>query len=191
MSPADRAKTLDELGIPPSRQVIIHVGNFRPAKDHETLIQSMSKIVEQSKEVHLLLVGNGPLLPKIRQLVASKGLQHHVHFAGPAGPRNDVPRLLMASDCFIFPSRWEGLPGAVLEALAAGLPVVASDLPAIREIASDSDNVHTVSVGDIDGFARRLSEILADPNSHHRPTGQIPDRFRFDNYVRKVLCLYT
>jgi glycosyltransferase involved in cell wall biosynthesis len=183
----DRVKTLAEFGIAPSAKVIIHVGNFGPAKDHETLIRTMSTIVARIKNVHLLLVGDGPLLPKIRRLVVAKGIRDYVHFAGC---RRNVPQLLMASDCFLFPSRWEGLPGAVLEALAAGLPVIASDIGPVREIATESDRVHCISVGDANAFAQKTIEIISRIDSYKTNPGQIPEKFRLDMYVRKMLALY-
>jgi glycosyltransferase involved in cell wall biosynthesis len=183
----DRLKTLSEFGIPRSAQVVTHVGNFLPPKDHETLVQSAAELISRKENVHLLLVGDGALMPKIRKLVAAKGLKNHIHFAGS---RRDVPRLLLASDAFLFPSRWEGLPGAVLEALAAGLPVVASDIGSIREIAGQSDSMYLVPAGDASGFAQKLQEILADLQKYRKKPGQIPERFRFETYTRKMLSLY-
>ena len=183
----DRLETLSEFGIPRSAQVVIHVGNFRPAKDHETLVQSAAELVNRKENVHFLLVGSGNLMPKIRAMVVDRGLEGHVHFAGS---RSDVARLLMASDCFVFPSRWEGLPGVVLEALAAGLPVIASDIGPVREIASQSDRVHLVSVGNATAFAKKTVEILSDIASFKSDPGQIPERFRFETYTRKMLSLY-
>jgi glycosyltransferase involved in cell wall biosynthesis len=186
-NPSDRLQKLAEFGIPPSAKVVIHVGTFRPAKDHETLVRSAEAVVEHRKDVHFLLVGGGILMPKIRKLVAAKGLQDYIHFAGS---RRDVPQLLMASDCFIFPSRWEGLGGAVLEALAAGLPVVAGDVPAIREIAAVSDHVYLVPTGEAAGFAQKATEILANLDSYKSTPGQLPQRFRLDRYVQNTLALY-
>ncbi len=183
----DRLETLSEFGIPRSAQVVIHVGNFRPAKDHETLVRSAAELVNRKENVHFLLVGSGNLMPKIRAMVVDRGLESHVHFAGS---RSDVARLLMASDCFVFPSRWEGLPGVVLEALAAGLPVIASDIGPVREIASQSDNVHLIPTGDVAGFARRTEEILSDLERYRKAPGNIPKRFRFEDYAQKILSLY-
>ena len=183
----DRSATLAEFGIPSSAQVVVHVGNFRPVKDHKTLIKTASMMISRNKAVHFLLVGCGYLMSDIRKLVLAEGLEGNIHFAGP---RKDVPRLLMASDCFVFPSRWEGLPGAVIEALAAGLPVVASAIGSIREIASQSDSVHLVPAGNADGFAQKIEWILADLERYRKSPGEVPERFRFENYAENMLCLY-
>jgi len=183
----DRAGTLAEFGIPESARVVIHVGNFRPAKDHRTLIKAAGMMISQNKDVHFLLVGSGTLMSEIRELVLVRGFEKNVHFAGA---RDDVPQLLMSSDCFMFPSRWEGLGGAVLEALAAGLPVVASDIAAMREIASESDRVHLVGIGDSEGFARKGEEILADLEDYKTEPGRIPERFSLDACICNFLALY-
>ena len=133
------------------------------------------------------MVGDGQLMPNIRWMVSEEGIEDNVRFAGS---RNDVPRLLLSSDCFIFPSKWEGLPGAVLEALTAGLPVVASDIGPTREIASQSNNVHLVPVEDTEGFFHKIEDILVSLEKYKKPPGQIPERFRFETYVSKMLALY-
>lgn len=183
----DRLAVLAEFAIPPDSQIVIHVGSFHPQKDHNTLVHCAARVVGEGKGVHFVLVGSGALMSKIQNLVAVKRLGSHIHFAGS---RKDVPRLLLASDCFIFPSKWEGLPGAVLEALAAGLPVVASDIAPMREIASQSDSVHLVSVGDAVAFARKTQEILSNLEKYKKSPGQIPERFRFEDYAQKMLSLY-
>ena len=183
----DRSEVLSEFDISPSAQVIIHVGNFQPAKDHKTLINSAALIVARKENVHFLLVGDGPLMTEIRELAAAKGLQRYVHFAGR---RNDVPRLLTASDCFIFPSKWEGLPGVVLEALAAGLPVIASDIGPNREVAEVSERVRLVPLGDEEGFAKGVIEVLSDPVAHKEPAGLVPERFRLDKFIQNIHVLY-
>ncbi len=183
-----RAEVLSEFDIPTSAQVVIHVGNFGPAKNHKTLIRVAKTIIAKRKDVHFLLVGDGPLLPHIRELAAENKLEHKVHFAGH---RSDVPRLLMASDCFLFPSKWEGLPGAVLEALAAGLPVVASDIGPNREIASVSNKVRLVSTSDTEGFAKEVNDVLSAAESQRSPSGRIPETFRLDNFIQKIIKLYN
>lgn len=183
----NRADVLAEFDIPTSAKVVVHVGNFGPAKNHKTLIRAAKTIIARRKDVHFLLVGDGPLLRRIRALVAENKLEHHVHFAGR---RSDVPRLLMASDCFLFPSKWEGLPGAVLEALAAGLPVVASDIGPNREVAQESDRVRLIALEDEAGFAKEVIDVLSDPQANRCPVGWVPEKFRSDRCIEKTLMLY-
>ncbi|HNC43965.1 MAG TPA: glycosyltransferase family 4 protein, partial [Acidobacteriota bacterium] len=91
-----------------------------------------------------------------------------------AGVRSDVPRLLKAADLMIFPSRWEGLPGAVLEACAAGTPVVASNLPGVKEIASEVGRVWEVSLDESDAqWADRVSDLFHQSQTTRNRVGSM------------------
>lgn len=135
VGPPDREGVFREFSIPADGILHVHVGNFHAAKNHERLIGIFSEIAKRDPRSRLLLIGrgSGEFEGRLGETVALLGLAGLVRHAGQ---RTDVPRLLKAADLMIFPSKWEGLPGAVLEACAAGLPVVASDLPGVREISS-------------------------------------------------------
>jgi glycosyltransferase involved in cell wall biosynthesis len=113
-----------ELGLPPEAFVIGHVGRFVEAKNHAFLVDIARAVATRAPHTRVLLVGDGPLRPAIAQQVAHAGLADRVVFAGA---RSDVPRLLQgAMDVFVFPSLFEGLGLALLEAQAAGVRCVAS-----------------------------------------------------------------
>jgi glycosyltransferase involved in cell wall biosynthesis len=121
----DRAAVRAELGVPAGAFVLGHVGRFHEQKNHAFLIDIAAEVVRRLPEAHLLLVGIGALRPAIEHRVAQAGLTRHVTFAGA---RPDVPRLMRdAMDVFVFPSLWEGLPVAGIEAQAAGLPCLFAD----------------------------------------------------------------
>lgn len=103
--------------------VIGHVGKFIDVKNHEFLIDVFSSLVKLEAESVLLLVGDGKLLPRIKQLVIDKNLQDKVIFMGV---RDDVNDLLQAMDVFILPSLYEGLPFTLVEAQASGIPILVS-----------------------------------------------------------------
>jgi glycosyltransferase involved in cell wall biosynthesis len=113
-----------ELGIPEDALVIGHVGRFVPVKNHGLLLDIALELAATGSNVHLLLIGDGPLKGPIEERAAASPLAGRVHFAGA---RPDVARLLQALDVFVFPSHYEGLPLALLEAQAAGVPCVISD----------------------------------------------------------------
>lgn len=122
-----------EFGMPHNCRLFIHVGRMAPAKNHEKILAIFKEIAQRDKAARLLLVGRGgnAIEAWARQLCLQLEMADKVIFAGE---RSDVSRLLKAADLMIFPSLWEGLPGAVLEACAAGTPILASDLPGISEI---------------------------------------------------------
>jgi glycosyltransferase involved in cell wall biosynthesis len=114
-----------ELGLPLGSPVVGHVGRFVHPKNHTFILEIAAEILKQRPEIHFLLVGDGPLRADFERRVKTTGLSEKIHFAGM---RADVPRLMRAAmDVFVFPSLWEGLPVAVIEAQAAGLPCVLSE----------------------------------------------------------------
>lgn len=125
LEPADRNELHVELGIPANRFVVAHVGSFSPIKNHAFLIDVAAAACRISDNLHFLLIGDGPLRKEIENKVAAAGISGHVTFAGI---RHDVSRLLQgAANAFLFTSFREGLPLALLEAQAAGLPCLCSD----------------------------------------------------------------
>jgi glycosyltransferase involved in cell wall biosynthesis len=122
----DRRRVRDALGLPDAALVIGHVGRFVDQKNHEFLLRILAALARRDPCPRLLLVGEGPLRGAIEREVERAGLRDLVVFAGG---RSDVPQLMRgAMDVFVFPSRWEGLGIALLEAQAAGLPCVLSDV---------------------------------------------------------------
>jgi glycosyltransferase involved in cell wall biosynthesis len=122
----------DEFGWPEDARILINVGRLSAQKNHRTILEATRLAHEKDRRIRLLLVGSGRLFREVNGLIDDLGLRE---ISALTKDRTDVGRLLLESDVFVFPSLWEGLPGAALEALAAGLPIVASDIPPIREIA--------------------------------------------------------
>ncbi len=114
----------EELGIQ-DNFVIGHVGRFSGMKNHAFMLDLLPAILKEKENSIILFVGDGELKKQIEDLVRDKGLEKNVKFLGL---RSDVPKVLSAFDCFLFPSVWEGLPVAVIEAQANGLPVIMSDV---------------------------------------------------------------
>ncbi len=132
--PIDRDGVRHEFGIPLDSMIVVHVGRQVAEKNHIRLVKIFHKMAARMGHAHLLLAGKSDSLIQygLLEMVQTYGLESHVHFAGV---REDIGRLLSAADLMIFPSLREGLPGAVLEAAAAGIPVVASDIPGVSELA--------------------------------------------------------
>lgn len=122
-----------EFNVPNDHKIILHVGRFSLPKNHVKIVSIAESYLAEDSKACFLLVGEGKLKIAIEDSVKSKGMAENFRFAGI---RSDVPRIMKSADVFLFPSSWEGLGGVVVEAVAAGLPMVVSDLPAIREIFS-------------------------------------------------------
>lgn len=118
-----RDRTRHQLGLDSDATVLCHVGNFCVPKNHRFLIATFREIARRVPKSHLLLVGDGPLRTEIASLVSEWQLQERITILGH---RRDIPALLGAADMFIFPSLYEGVPTALIEAQMAGLACLAS-----------------------------------------------------------------
>lgn len=157
----ERRQVREAFGWPDRARIVINVARFYPQKNHKTILKVARLAHERSEDVRLLLVGDGPLAGEISRSIEQDGLGG---FCVMAGLRNDVPRLLLASDAFLFPSLSEGLGGALLEAMAAGLPAVASDIPSIREIAEHFPAfIQMAPATDVERQAEQILLALASP----------------------------
>lgn len=114
--------------------VFIHIGRFHESKNHEFLIEVFEKIHINNKNTVLLLIGDGPLKAQIESIVLEKHLNLSVFFLGN---RDDVNSILQAADCFLFPSKWEGLPLTVVEAQASGMKCIVSSMITKEVILTD------------------------------------------------------
>jgi glycosyltransferase involved in cell wall biosynthesis len=145
----DRSLLTAEFGIPPTAHAFLHVGRFSPPKNHLRLLNIFASIKRRDPYAVLLLVGLGDSegFRQAQLQASSLGIQDSVVFAGL---RDDVGALMAASDVFIFPSLWEGLPGAVLEASAVGLPIVASAIEPTIEIQRHIPHIVTLPLEESD-----------------------------------------
>ncbi|GCF15069.1 hypothetical protein Harman_30040 [Haloarcula mannanilytica] len=120
---ATPASLHEELDIPADATVIGTVGRLLERKGHFDLLEAWVTITKEVPDAHLVFVGDGPARQDLERRIEELDCSDSVHFLGT---RDDVPSLLNAMDVFVFPSHFEGLPGAVIEAMAAGLPIVAT-----------------------------------------------------------------
>ncbi len=150
---------LGEFGIPADSRVLITVGRIEPQKGIDVLISAAREIVQQYPDVHFLIVGTGPDRSDLERQAATWRLSDRMHWAGK---RTDVPGLLAASTAFILPSRWEGMPNAVLEALAAGKPIIATRVEGASELVRDGINGWLVPIESPQALAEAVVRLLAN-----------------------------
>lgn len=137
---ATRLRVREQLGIK-NNLVFGHVGRLHEAKNHMFLLELFKSIIKQKPESKLVIVGDGELREEIENKIVALELQKDVIMTGS---RSDVPKLLMAFDAFLFPSKWEGLPVTVVEAQAAELPCFVSDT--VTKEVGISDLVHYLPI---------------------------------------------
>jgi glycosyltransferase involved in cell wall biosynthesis len=150
----------------PGRPVIGSIAMFRGSKGHDLLLEAFERLRGQFPEARLLLVGDGIRRTWVESLVRERGLGGWVTFTGF---REDVPDLLGAMDCFVLAStRTEGVPQSLLQAMAAGIPVVASAVGGIPEVIEDGATGLLVPPGDPGALAEAVGTVVKDPESARR-----------------------
>jgi len=165
------------------------VARFERQKDHATLLQALAGLAHRAWELEL--IGDGPLRPEAAALTRALGIGDRVHFLGA---RRDVAERLACQQAFLLISNWEGFPRSILEAMRAGLPVVASDVGGVREAVVDGSTGLLVPRGNPDALRERLDVLLQDPTLRSRfgqaGRARYEERFTFDRMLEQTLAIY-
>ncbi|QDT63785.1 glycosyltransferase [Calycomorphotria hydatis] len=156
-----RAEVRSELGIPADGKVVGFIGRLAKQKRVEDLLWAVQLLKQLTEDVHMIFVGDGPLRPRLEQLAKVYECEHLTHFVGH---QNDTQRYLSAMDVFWLGSEFEGMSNSLMEAMACGLPVVASDIPPNRELIESGVSGYLAPLGDAVAFAQFTQRIFAETN---------------------------
>jgi glycosyltransferase involved in cell wall biosynthesis len=164
-------------------------GRLEQVKDYPTLLRAMAGTREPA---NLVIAGEGPLLGELKSLATELGTGHRVHFLGF---EPDVRRWMQAADGFVLSSQWEGLPMALLEAGACGLPAVATDVPGTREVVVNGETGLLASPGDADALRGAMGKLMETPSEERRAMGerarqQVIERFSLKSALDRWEELY-
>lgn len=192
VAPAPAAESRDdllrELGLPEKIHLVGAVGRLWPQKRYKDLIWAAELLKAGRGDTHLLIVGDGPQRDELFGYTRDVQVHDHVHFLGE---RADVPRLLRHLDCFWLGSGYEGQSNALMEAMLAGLPVVASDIAGNRDLVVPDETGFLVPVGDAGQFARRTHLLLEDPELAARMGAAGRARMLNDFSVAKMIARHA
>ena len=155
----------EKLGIPGEVPLVTQIGNFKPQKAPLDFVRVAAAVAAQSPETRFVMVGDGPLRPAAEEMARSLGVADRVVFCGWW---DDVPGLLATTTVSVLTSVHEGLPCSVVEALAAGVPVVATAVDGTPEVISPGVNGYLAPVGDVGALAKHVSRLLNDPAERAR-----------------------
>jgi glycosyltransferase involved in cell wall biosynthesis len=173
------------------RRVVI-VGNLRPEKGHDVLIDAAALVAQRFPATRFDIVGAGPLRDALTRRVHERQLASVVRFAGHQA---DVATWLQAADLLVLPSRSEAFPNAVLEGMAAGLAIVASDVGGVPELIDDGRTGLLTPAGDARVLADRISSLIADPAMAARlgaaARREVASRYSFERMVTQFENLYA
>ncbi|QDU95636.1 glycosyltransferase [Lignipirellula cremea] len=187
-----RDELLAELELPADARLITTVGRLWPQKRMKDLIWAAELLKCIREDSHLLIVGEGPQRWRLEVFRDQIEVGDRVHLVGQ---RSDVPRLLFHSECFWLGSGYEGQSNAVMEAMSAGLPVVATDIAGNRDLVIPEETGYLVGVGDKAGFAQWTNQLLENP-AGAKKMGQAGQRrmheeFTISNMVQRHAELYA
>jgi glycosyltransferase involved in cell wall biosynthesis len=152
------------LGIAPDRQIILIVGRLSREKDHLTLLRAVDRL-QSNLNPHLLVVGEGPERGRIEQEIRQRGLTEHVTLTGLQRSAEPYYRI---ANLAVLSSLSEGSPNALLEAMSAGVPVVATNVGGIPEIVTDGESALLVPAGDVESMAAAMAKLLTDTSLAQR-----------------------
>lgn len=166
---ADRCRARAVLELEDHDFVVGIVARLEAVKAHEVLFDAVAKLASTHPRLRLICVGEGDREAELRELVDTLGITRQVRFTGL---RRDVEQLLPGFDVACLTSRYECAPLAVLEAMAAGVPVIATDCGAVRNMVTDGREGYIVDVGDVDALADRIASLAEDADLRTRMGAQ-------------------
>lgn len=176
---ADRASARAALGAAPGELAMLQVARLDYLKDHATAVRTLARVAARQPEARLVLVGDGPERPTVEAVARESGVADKIRWLGT---RHDVARLLPGADVFLLTSISEGIPLTVAEAMAAGLPVVATDVGGLAEMVAHGDTGFLAPVRDDAALAGLVLRLADDPDLRRRMgrAGRARAKERFD-----------
>jgi glycosyltransferase involved in cell wall biosynthesis len=172
---------------------LLCIGSLIPRKNVDLILQAIEKL-DRGVEARLTIVGGGAERPRLEELAHRLGIAHKVKFAGQVAP-DGIPDLLAEADALVLSSRSEGRPNVVLEAMASGLPVIATDIPGVRELVVAKETGLLFPVGDSDRLAACIQTLASNPVLSHALGGNarqfmIERGLTWDNAARNYHRLF-
>jgi glycosyltransferase involved in cell wall biosynthesis len=189
--PVDRAEVRRSLGLAEDAPVVLFVGRLAAQKAVDDLLAALDVLQHVRPDLRALIAGDGPLRDRLEEHAAAVGLRASVKFLGH---REDVPRLLAASDLLVLPSLYEGLPNVVLEAMRFRKPVVATAAPGTTEVVADGVTGLLVPMRNPVELARAIRRVIEEPGLANRlgeaGRARVEAEFRASTMIERFAELY-
>jgi glycosyltransferase involved in cell wall biosynthesis len=165
VDPADIRRVHNELSVSGGEIFLLSVGRLRYQKGHDILIRALPNVLEKFPNVVLLIAGEGVLRQELQAEADRLDISNRVQLLGV---RNDIYSIMSLADLFVFPSRFEGMPNALLEAMGYGLPVIATAVQGVDEIIRDGENGIIIPLDDPEALSDAILRLLNDPDERRR-----------------------
>lgn len=190
--PRRRHRVREALELPQDAPVVVTVGRQEWQKAHTDLVSAFRVVAGRLEDAYLLIAGrSGHASSELELARRASGVADRIRVLGH---RDDVADVLSAADVFAFPSRYEGLGGSVIEAMALGLPLVVSRIPALEEVVEENENAWLVDAGDVTGLADALAKLLSDVDTRRRfgerSSAIFEERFTLSSSANRMAALY-
>lgn len=181
-----------ELGLGELELLVAFIGRLVPQKNPGLFLEMAQSVLRSGLKCGFLVLGDGPLRPRLGEQARNLGIEESVRFVGV---RNDVPRILGAIDLLVLTSDWEGLPNVVLEALAAGVPTVATNVGGVGELLTDGVTGYVVPPQDLSTLVNRVIGMLSDRSFRaecgRRGREYVQSHFSISAMVDSTVALYN
>lgn len=162
-----RQKLLQRFDLSETAKLILFAGRWEEQKNPLLALKAFAALAERNPDVHLQLAGSGSLKPQMDSTIAALNLNKRIHSLGPLAP-HALAEAMRVSDAFLITSRFEGMPIAVLEAMACGIPVVSTEVGEIREVVEDGITGRIVPEAHPASLAHAIQDILSHPEQFQR-----------------------
>jgi len=181
-----------KYGLSKDSPLITNVGILRSVKGHEITLQAVKSVIKTVPEAKFLIVGDGPARERIEALVDALGIRGYVIFTGFV---RDIPEIYSFSDVAVLSSWSEGLPQSLIQAMAAGVPVVATAVGGVPEVVIHKQTGILVEAGDSEGLAEGIVKLLENPELCKRLTERarqlVMDKYTMEHMIEKIETLYS
>ena len=184
----DRNLKRSQLGLPEDAFVVLSVGELNTNKNHEVVIRAIKNL--KNSKIHYIICGKGKLEVYLNNLNKKLGLEEQIHLLGF---RNDIPEIFKISDVFAFPSYREGLPVALMESMASGLPVVASNIRGNSDLVEDGKCGYLIEPKDSEGFSKRIKELSINKTLRIQLSTNNTikaDKYSINNIIKNMKKIY-
>lgn len=161
--PSDKTQARTQLRLSPKKLLVLTIGGLSPHKGHEYLLEAIPEILRTIHDVEFIFIGAGDMRSKLSHLVWQLKLESHVRFM-PMQKSDNIPLWLNAADIFVLPSLSEGTPNVLLEAMACGLPCVASKVGGVPELIQDGENGLLAAPKSSAELAEKILELIHNPS---------------------------
>ena len=182
-TPIDRT----QFGIAPGRELLLGVGRLHEQKGFDWLLQLAPELFRRLPEHDLVIIGEGPERDSLNAIATRLSIQSRVHFVGWSP---DVSQWMQAAELLLLPSRWEGMPNVLIEAMGAGLPVVATSVEGVQEVLGPLATGQAVPFGDDKAFIDAVCKIIVDAAQHAKLGAENRARIQAAFSLRAMISKY-